>query len=260
MDNSLARRLTLNLIALVAVVGAWKGYTVISGVPAHLVPPPEDILMALIRYTQMGELQRHLAVTLQEIGWGTLYGGVAGLLLGYLVAKSPTLERLLMPPLLVAQTAPKISLAPLLLLWFGLGLTSKVVLVGLVAFFPIMIQTVLGIRSIDQNTRYLMQLLRVGRLRRFWSVEAPAALPFILLGLRITSTQVVVGAVVGELIGAKAGLGYLLTLGNETYDSTLVITAVFVLSLIGLVLYQGVVLLERRLLYWHESQSQQISG
>lgn len=256
METSTVHRLALNLIALVAFVGLWKGYTVVSGVPAHLVPPPEAILKSFIHYVQMGELQRHLAVTLTELAYGTLYGGGAGLVLGYLVAKSPPLERMLLPPLLVAQTAPKISLAPLLLLWFGLGISSKVVLVALVAFFPVMIQTILGIRSIDQNTRYLLKLLRVSRLRTFWSVEVPAAMPYLFLGLRVMSTQIVVGAVVGELIGAKAGLGYLLILGNETYDSAMVITAVFVLSLIGVILYQVVVLLEKRLLFWHESQSE----
>lgn len=257
MQDNRGRRVVLNLIALVAFVGAWKGYPTVSGVPPHLVPPPEAILRAIIRYIAIGELQRHLFVTLQEIAYGTLIGGSAGLVLGYMVSKSTVLERLLVPSLLVAQTAPKISLAPLMLLWFGLGLASKVVLVALVAFFPIMVQTVLGIRSVERDTRYLLQLLRVSRLRAFWSVEVPSSLPHILLGMRVTSTQVVVGAVVGELIGAKAGLGYLLILGNETYDSTLVLTAVLILSLVGLVCYQGVVLLERRLLYWHESQHQQ---
>lgn len=260
MQASPVRRLTLNLIALVAFLGLWKGYTVVSGVPAHLVPPPEAILKAFVRYVQMGELQRHLVVTLGELAYGTLCGGGAGLVLGYLVAKSPTLERVLVPPLLVAQTAPKISLAPLLLLWFGLGIASKVVLVALVAFFPIMIQTILGIRSIDQNTRHLLKLLRVSQLRTFWSVEVPAAMPSLFLGLRVMSTQIVVGAVVGELIGAKAGLGYLLVLGNETYDSTMVITAVLVLSLIGVLLYQAFVLLEKRFLFWHDSQSRQPIG
>lgn len=260
MRNIRGRQILLNLAALVAFIGAWKGFIVFGGVPPHLVPPPEAIVGAIIRYLAMGELQRHLMVTLEEIAYGTLIGVAAGLVLGYLVAKSAALERLLVPPLLVAQTAPKISLAPLLLLWFGLGLTPKVVLVALVAFFPVMVQTVRGIRSIGRELRYLLKLLRVNPLRALWEVEMPASLPYILLGLRVASTQVVVGAVVGELIGAKAGLGYLLTLGNETYDSTMVLTAVLVLSLVGLICYQGVVLLERRLLYWHESQHRQPVG
>jgi NitT/TauT family transport system permease protein len=139
-------------------------------------------------------------------------------------------------------------------LWFGLGATSKIALVILVVFFPIMVNTIVGIRSVESNMQDLLNILKANRWQRFWTVEIPYSLPSIMSGVKVSTTYAITGAVIGEMIGAKAGLGYLVILGSETFDINLILTAVLLLSVIGLVLYLLTNLLEKRLLRWHESQ------
>jgi NitT/TauT family transport system permease protein len=202
----------------------------------------------------MGDMGTHIGITLYEIFIGFLIGCVLGLLFGYLLAKSVLLERLFTPYIVLVQIAPKISIAPLFLLWFGLGATSKIALVILVVFFPIMVNTIVGIRSVESNMQDLLNILKANRWQRFWTVEIPYSLPSIMSGVKVSTTYAITGAVIGEMIGAKAGLGYLVILGSETFDINLILTAVLLLSVIGLVLYLLTNLLEKRLLRWHESQ------
>src|SRR5690606_39703302 len=152
------------------------------------------------------------------------------------------------------QTSPKISFAPLFILWFGLGMTSKVVLVTLVVFFPIMVNGIVGMRSVDPRLYELMHLLKASRWQIFRALELPTAMASFLAGLRIAATQSMVAAIIGELMGAREGLGYLLMLGHETFDITLVLVAVAVMSTLGLVLYLLVQQVERSVLRWRRSE------
>ncbi|HHY47760.1 MAG TPA: ABC transporter permease [Firmicutes bacterium] len=252
--NKWGKRL-LSLLVLVAFLAIWKGYVEVSRIPAYLLPPPERVLAGIVKLWHTGDLQKHLGVTFEEIAIGTLIGSVLGVIFGYVLAKSELLERVISPYILIAQTAPKISLAPLFLLWFGLGITSKVVLVALVVFFPITINVMLGIRSIGKDMINLLRILKASRWQRFLWLEVPAALPMAMAGFRISTTQAVVAAIIGELMGAKAGLGFLLTLGSETYDIVMILSSVTVMSFLGLISYWVVAYLEARLLTWHESKT-----
>ncbi|NMA13154.1 MAG: ABC transporter permease [Chloroflexi bacterium] len=211
-----------------------------------------DLLGSMIRLFQTGEITKHIMITLQEIFVGTGVGIVIGLVLGYIMAKIKVIERLVMPFVVIVQTAPKISLAPLFILWMGLGIESKAALVILVVSFPIMINEVTAIRSIDDNAYNLMKVLKANRWQVFTQLEVPYSLEMLLSGIKLALTQAMTGAVIGEMIGAKAGLGYLLTLGNETYDIRLILNAVILLSMIGLILYILSGLIERKALYWKE--------
>ncbi|WP_234945650.1 ABC transporter permease [Anaerosphaera aminiphila] len=197
-----------------------------------------------------GTIVPHILITLKEILLGTLIGVLLGLVLGYIMAKIRIIEKLIMPLVVILQTAPKISLAPLFILWLGLGIESKIVLVVLVVMFPVMINEVLAIRTIDKNVYDLMSVLKSNKIQVFFYIELPYSFEMLISGIKLAMTQAVTGAVIGEMIGAKAGLGYLLTLGSETYDISMILSSVIILSFIGLFLYEIFNILENKVLYW----------
>lgn len=238
------------------LIWGWKAYIAAFDVPPNLLPQPEAVLERLVFYFTRGDMLKHVSVTLHEVLMGTLIGAAAGVAAGYCVARSRLLERLVMPFVLIVQTAPKISIAPLLILWFGLGIESKVALVVLVVFFPVMVNEVAALRDVDADLHHLLSVLGATGWQRFVHLELPASLSWLLSGMKVAVTQAVIGAVVGEMIGSKAGLGFLLMLGNETSDINLILASVVVLSLMGLLLYLAVSFAERRLISWREPETE----
>jgi NitT/TauT family transport system permease protein len=190
------------------------------------------------------------AVTLVEILSGLLAGVLMATVLGYLVAKSRALERVLSPYLVASQAIPLVAIAPLLVIWFGPGMFSKILICALIVFFPVLVNTVVGIRAVPSALYDLMRSLRATRKQILLKLEIPAALPIFLGGLRVGATLSVIGAVVGELVGADMGLGFLVNVGRGQYDTALVFVAVFTLILLALVLYGVVAWVERKLLSW----------
>jgi NitT/TauT family transport system permease protein len=252
--NKSGSRIGLAIVTFLVFIAAWQTYIVLFKLPTHVLPSPLILLNELIRYFQEGIIYNHIYVTLYEIGVGILIGTILGLASGYLLAKSQLLERIVTPYIVLMQTIPKISIAPLFLLWFGLGAESKIALVILVVFFPIMVNFVVGIRSVESNMKDLLSILKTNRWQKFIAVELPYSLPAVMSGMKVATTYAITGAVIGEMIGAKAGLGYLVILGSETYDIGMILIAVLLLSIIGLLLYLIVDILEKKLLTWHESQ------
>lgn len=244
------RKIILPVLFFPIIIIVWKLYIAIFNVPEYLLPQPEALLKNLIELLTTGGMGYHIYITLKEVFIGVIAGVLSGLVLGYIVAKSRYIEKLIMPFVLIVQTAPKISLAPLFILWFGLGLESKIALVILVVLFPVMVNEVVAIRSIDKNMFNLMKILNGTPFQRFYYIELPYSLEAILSGIKVAVTQAITGAVIGEMIGAKAGLGYLLILGNETYDIKLVLSSIFMLSIIGLILYVAAEKIEKRALSW----------
>lgn len=244
------RKIILPVIFFPIFIIMWELYIACFHVPSYLLPRPLELVQAMISLFTAGNVMKHITVTMQEIMVGTAAGIAIGLVLGYLMAKVRIIERLVMPFVIIVQTAPKISLAPLFILWMGLGIESKAALVVLVVSFPIMINQVSAIRSIDNNVYNLMKVLKAGRWQVFWHIELPYSVEMMLSGIKLALTQAMTGAVIGEMIGAKAGLGYLLTLGSETYDIKMILNAVILLSVIGLALYLVSELIERKALYW----------
>jgi NitT/TauT family transport system permease protein len=151
------------------------------------------------------------------------------------------------------QTAPKISLAPLFVLWFGLGILSKVVLIALVTLFPVMINMILGVRSTEKNYYDLMKILKAKRWQVMSKIEIMNSLPYLMTGLRVGLVLSITAAVIGEMMGSKAGLGFLLILGNEMYDITLLLTVIAVISLLSFFLDIAMKKMQEKLLFWHES-------
>jgi NitT/TauT family transport system permease protein len=232
------------------VVLAWLLVTRWSDLPAFILPSPGQVFNRFLTALADGSLLRHSAFTLLEVALGLAAGSFSATLLGYLLAKSATLERLLSPYLVASQAIPVVAIAPLLVIWFGPGLFSKVLIAALIVFFPVLVNTVVGIRAVPQELRDLMRSLRATRVQTLRYLEIPAALPVFLGGLRVGATLSVIGAVVGEFVGADRGLGFLINVGRGQYDTALVFVAVFALIVMALGLYGLVVLLENRFLRW----------
>lgn len=237
------------LSSLIAIL-IWYLVSHFSELPAFILPAPDMVMRRFVTALLDGSLIRHSSTTLLEVALGLVSGSILATLLGYLLAKSFTLERLLSPYLVASQAIPIVAIAPLMVIWFGPGLFSKVLIAALIVFFPILVNTVVGVRAVPQDLRDLMRSLRATRWQTLRFLEIPAALPVFLGGLRIGATLSVIGAVVGEFVGADRGLGFLINVGRGQYDTALVFVAVIALVLMALALYGCVVLLERKLLVW----------
>jgi NitT/TauT family transport system permease protein len=221
--------------------------------PAFILPSPEQVAQRFWRALTDGSLLVHTGVTLAEILLGLFAGTVAAVVLGYAVAKSRLFERLAAPYLVASQAIPIVAIAPLLVIWFGPGMFSKVLICALIVFFPVLVNTVVGVRAVPRSLHDLMRSLRARRGQILRRLEVPAALPILLGGLRIGATLSVIGAVVGELVGADKGLGFLVNSARGQYDTAMVFVAVFTLILLALALYGAVALLEKNLLSWQEA-------
>jgi NitT/TauT family transport system permease protein len=245
-----------NWTAFISLILAFLGWWMVShfaGLPAFILPAPEQVAARFWKALADGSLIIHTAATLTEVLLGLLAGTVAAVTLGYLIAKSRLFERLVSPYLVATQAIPIVAIAPLLVIWFGPGLLSKVLVCALIVFFPVLVNTVVGVRAVPRPFHDLMHSLRAGRGQILRMLELPAALPVLLGGLRIGATLAVIGAVVGELVGADHGLGFLVNVGRGQYDTALVFVAVFTLIALALALYGFVSFLERRLLVWQET-------
>lgn len=242
------------LLAAVAIAG-WELLVRWQEYPAFILPSPLLVVRKLAQTVVDGSLLRNSLVTLREVVLGLVLGVGAGLLLGYWLGKNRTVETLVAPWLVASQSIPIVAIAPLLVIWFGTGLLSKVLVCALITFFPTLISTIVGLRSLDPNLRDLMLSLQADRWQRFTLLELPAALPILFAGLKLSVILAVVGAVVGELMGANAGLGYMINLARGVFDTPLLFVAIIGLVLIAQLLYLCVALLERRYTRWRETET-----
>jgi NitT/TauT family transport system permease protein len=251
-----ARPLTDRRSQLVFAAGAfvvflllWKAIVIVGGYPPFILPPPESVISRLVSGWLDGTIAPHALRTLLEVALGFGVGAGSALIVGYGLARSAFVERLVSPYIVAAQATPILALAPIFALWFGPGLTSKVVICALIVFFPIAIATMVGIRSVDAGLLELGRSLRATRRQVLLTLEIPAALPSIFGGLRVGVTLAVVGAIVGEWAGADKGLGVLINLARGSlFDTPLLFATLVTIALLGVALYVVVVLVERTLL------------
>lgn len=246
----LRRRHVLVLISLLFAVLVWYLAARLGDFPPFILPPPSLVWERWWQVVGDGSLLRHAMVTLGEVLAGLALGVSVATVLGYVLAKSPAVERLLSPYVVASQAVPIVAIAPLLVIWFGPGLFSKVLICALIVFFPVLVNTIVGLRSVPEDLRDLMRSLQATRWQTIRLLEIPAALPVFLGGLRIGATLAVIGAVVGEFVGANYGLGFMINRARGQYDTALVFVAVLSLVMMALALYGSVVLLEARLLSW----------
>jgi len=246
-------RIYLVLFSLLTALILWEALTRLMNLPAFILPGPGLVWERFWQIAKDGSLLRHTLTTLQEVLAGLALGVSAATTLGYLLAKSPLLERLLSPFIVASQSIPVVAIAPLLIIWFKTGMFSKVLICALIVFFPVLVNTVVGLRSVPEELVDMMRSLQSTRWQTVAYLEVPASLPVFLGGLRIGATLSVIGAVVGEFVGADRGLGFLINLGRGRYDTALVFVAVFTLVTLALGLYGAVVFIESRWLSWRSS-------
>jgi len=229
---------------------AWEALARLAGLPSFILPPPSAVGRRFLELASDGSLWRHTLVTLLEILAGLAVGVTVAFVLGYLVAKSRSLERVLEPYIVASQSIPVVAIAPLLIIWFGAGTLSKVMISALIVFFPVLVNTVVGVRSVPADLHDLMRSLRATRWQIFAKLDVPASLPVLFGGLKIGATLAVIGAVVGEFVAADQGLGFLITLNRGLYDTAGVFVAVFLLIGLAMLMYSAVSYVERRTLRW----------
>ena len=240
---------TLTVLATLVV---WEAVVVGFTLPEYLLPAPTGILSAFVAEWQY--LGLHTAVTVYEILWGFFLSIVVGIPLAMAVVYSPMLERAVYPLLVASQSVPKIAIAPLLIFWAGLGVFPKILVAFLIAFFPIVIDTVAGLRSVEPEMLHLARSMGASEARVFLKIRLPNALPNIFAGLKVAVTLAVVGAIVGEFIQADRGLGYALLQANAMLNTKLSFATIVILAGIGTVLFVIVDWIERLLIPWHASR------
>ena len=240
---------------VLALLGVWEGYVRLYAVPKWLLPAPSVIAATLVASWEL--LWGHTVVTFLEVVIGFGVSLVCGVVLAGGIAWSQTLERALYPFVIASQTIPIIVIAPLLLIWVGYGLAAKVIVVALIAFFPIVVNLVDGLKSADPDVINLLRVMGAGRWQIFLKVQWPSALPFLFSGARVAMAVSVIGAVIGEWVGSSQGLGYLMIRSKPQFLTERVFAAIVVLSAMGVALFVLVGVLERLAIpWWHNEQRQ----
>jgi NitT/TauT family transport system permease protein len=246
-------QIVMPVITLALFFGIWSFYVRGAEVSAFILPPPEKIVSAFI--TQLGDptVWRHVRVTVIETLGGFFSALIAGVLLGTVLAKVQVLEWAFKPFIVTLQLVPKVALAPLFILWFGFGLESKIVISGVLAFFPVFANTLVAMRSVDPGDREVFASLRASPFTTFCLLDLPSALPVILTGAEVAIVLAIIGAIVGEFIGGNAGLGYLAVAKLQALQVDALFGVILLLTFIGLSLYLTVSLLRRLLVPWHQA-------
>jgi ABC-type nitrate/sulfonate/bicarbonate transport system permease component len=233
----------------VLVIALWELATVVFDADERIFPAPSDVIAALA--SKPGAFARNAWITIVEMVIGFLAGAVVGMALGILLTYSKAARSAVYPWLIVSQTIPIPAVAAVLVIWFGFTILPKVIVVALIVFFPVAVATSDGLRAVDQEMVKLMRTFGANKARIFREVRIPVALPYIFTGLKVGATFSVLGAVFGEWVGARGGLGYLLLLENRAVNTDSVFAIIFLLSLLGVSFFGAVVLLERLAIPWH---------
>jgi NitT/TauT family transport system permease protein len=244
----------LRALLLVAALGLWEAAVRALQIPAFILPAPSQIGIALYRGAASGVYFENSWITLAETLLGFALGAAVAFVAGTALAMSRRIEFLFYPFIVMFQSMPKVALAPLVVVWFGLGLTSKVISAALIAFFPLLVNTVVGLRSADEDRVDLMRSLGATPLQIFRMLRLPSALPFIMAGLEVAMVFSLVGAIVAEFVGAEAGLGVLIQSRNFSMDVAGEFAVLFILAVMGLLLNALLVSVRRRVLFWDPSQ------
>jgi NitT/TauT family transport system permease protein len=248
MSARLASQVLYPLAGIVLIVAVWALACWLANIPTVVLPTPDKVLRALVVRRDL--LLEESWITLKETLYGFLMALVVGLPLAVAVANSRPLNLMFYPLLIALQSVPKVALAPMILVWLGTGLESKLAIVWLVAFFPIIVDTAAGLRATPKELLELARSLNASAMQIFLKVQLPAALPFVVTGAKVAITLAVIGAVIGEFVGSSEGLGFLLLSATSQLDTPLAFAALFALSALGIFVYALVGLGERMMASW----------
>jgi NitT/TauT family transport system permease protein len=245
----------ISLAGFILLAGVWEGSVWLFAIPDYILPAPSAIALSLYSGFVSGIFIYNFGVTAFETLVGFLLAAVAGITTGALVAQFSLVERIVYPWLVALQTLPKVAVAPLIIIWAGYGIGSKIFIVALVAIFPVLVNTIMGLKSCDQGKLDLMRSLGAGRWETFCTVRLPNALPFIFAGLNVAIVLAILGSIVGEFVGSKAGLGNLILEANFQFDVARIFAVLVILAVFGVVLSQIMRVLQNLFLFWNKALS-----
>ena len=248
----------LTILLFCSSILAWELIVRAFEIPTFIFPAPSKVAMALWRGFASGLYQKHLYYTLLETVLGFMLGSALGFFLGAAVALNRYVEYFFYPYIVMFQSLPKVALAPLIVVWFGLGLKSQVINTALVAFFPLLVNTMVGLKSADEDRMNLMRSLAASENQIFWMLRLPNALPFVMAGLDVAMIFALIGAIVAEFVGARAGLGMLIQSMNFNMDVSGQFSVLLILSIVGLLLNRCILLIRRRVLFWDPSEKERL--
>lgn len=250
----------LSVLLFVCFIAIWEGLVRWLDVPSILVPAPSAVARALVDGFSSGQLVDNTLITFAEVLIGFIVGALLGLLLGAFIGQFPLLEKTVYPYIVAFQAIPKIAIAPIIVMWFGFGMTSKVIIAAAIAFFPLLANTIAGLRSTPTDQMELLVAFTASRWQIFWMARVPQALPYIFVGLDLAIVLAIIGAIAGEFVGAQGGLGYLILQRNFSMDMAGVFAVLVVLSCMGIGLHLIVQAVQRRVVFWIEHDPSRING
>lgn len=241
-------RVVYPIAGVALIIVAWHYYVILFDVPMVVLPGPMEVATAMVAEAPL--LLEEAWVTFLECVYGFLLAMGIGIPIAVVMTYSRIMNLMFYPLLVASQSIPKVAVAPILLVWFGTGIESKLAMAFVIAFFPAVVDTATGLRATSPDLLELARSLQSSRLQTFFKIQLPSALPFIFSGAKIAVTLAVIGAVIGEFIGSNDGLGNLLLTANSQMNTSLAWAALIVLSFLGIILYGAVVLAERILMPW----------
>lgn len=250
----------LSPLLFIVVIGGWELIVRILEIPRIVLPAPTEIVEALFLSVVERRLLFHFGITLYETLAGFFIGAVTGLFLGTIVAQFPLVEKTLYPYIVAFQTLPKVAIAPIIIIWAGFGYTSKIIITAMIAFFPLLVNTIAGLHSTQPEYIEMLRGYSASRWQIFRMVEVPMALPFIFAGLDIAGILSVIGAIVGEFVGARAGLGYVIMYRNFQMDMPGVFAILIVLSLMGIGVHLFFAWLQKKVVFWTRPETERVVG
>jgi NitT/TauT family transport system permease protein len=250
----------LSPLVLIALIGGWYFITKEFAIPAFILPPPSDVWRSLVYGLSMGPFDAagfwyHAGVTLWEALLGFLIGSTVGIVLGFAIAYSRLFEKLALPYIVGFQALPKVALAPLFVIWFGFGVEGKVVITSVITFFPLLVNSMAGYHAVEPDRIDLARSCNASNFQILRKIILPSALPFLFAGLNVASVLAILGAIVGEFVGARSGLGTLLMQYNQALQIAPMFAILFILGLIGYLSNMAIRLLEKRFCFWAQRGS-----
>lgn len=240
-------------LLLAVIIAIWSAYIRISGVTALILPPPSAVWNEWVAMLTDPRAWHHTMMTAYATVVGFAWAMVIGISMGVLIGRLRWLEQTLNPFIVATQVMPKVAFVPLFIVWFGFGITSKVIVAAVLAFFPIMTNTVLGVKSVEAGHRDVVTSLNATGWQRFRRLELPSSLPYILTGMEVGIVLAIIGAIVGEYLGGSSGLGYMMIARMNAFQTDQLFAVIIQMTMLGFVFYFLIGLLRRVLIPWHQS-------
>jgi NitT/TauT family transport system permease protein len=250
----------LAVLLFIIIISAWGLIVWLADIPPIIIPSPLAVFVSLVQSFQSTSFLYNIWVTFFETIAGFALGAAAGLVLGVLIGQFPLLEKTLYIYVVAFQTIPKVAVAPIIIIWFGYGIGSKVIITATIAFFPVLANTIVGLRATPADQLELLVAYTADRWQIFWKAKIYQALPYIFVGLDVAIVLSVIGAIVGEFVGSQAGLGYMIMQHNFSMDMAGTFAILIVLSVMGMLLHGVVQFVQRRVVFWLEPAESQILG